>query len=82
MHIGHWLTSEFEYKERVLEFSEIQGEYSGENFAKIVKNMFIELGLESKLLTITADNISPNETLCYSLHTSLSKRFDVEFNDI
>lgn len=28
--IGHWLTPNFEYRERVLEFSEISGSHSGE----------------------------------------------------
>jgi hypothetical protein len=80
--IGHWLTSKFEYKERVLEFSEIQGDHTGENLAESVENMLIELSLEFKLLTITADNASNNETLCYSLYKNLSKRFDLEFNNI
>jgi hypothetical protein len=34
--IGHWLTEDFVYKERVLEFIEIDGAKSGENMAGIV----------------------------------------------
>ena len=34
--IGHWLTEDFIYKEKVLEFIEIKGPKSGENIAGIV----------------------------------------------
>ncbi|KAH8799135.1 ribonuclease H-like domain-containing protein [Xylogone sp. PMI_703] len=60
--IGHWLTTNFEYKERVLEFAEIQGEH--------IENMLLELNLDC------------NETLCYTLYENLSKRFELEFDDI
>lgn len=79
--IGHWLTSHFEYKERVLEFSEIQGEHTGENLAESVENMLVELNIESKLLSITADNASNNEALCYYLYENLCKRRDLDFNN-
>lgn len=29
--IGHWLTEEFEYREKALEFKELHGPHSGEN---------------------------------------------------
>jgi hypothetical protein len=32
--IGHWLTDDFEYRERLLEFAELQGIHSGENSRK------------------------------------------------
>ena len=80
--IGYWLTEDFEYKERVLEFTEIQGEHSRENLAEIVESLLIELNLESKLLTITADNTSNNETLYFTLYENLSKRFDIKFENI
>lgn len=79
--IGHWLTSNFEYKEWILEFSEIQGDHTGENLAESVENMLIELNLELKLLTITADNASNNEALCDYLYRNLSKRFDPDLNN-
>ena len=34
--IGHWLTEDFLYKERVLEFIELQGIHSGENLATAI----------------------------------------------
>ncbi len=34
--VGHWLTSNFEYKERLLAFKEVEGVHSRENLAAIV----------------------------------------------
>lgn len=73
--IGHWLTPTFEYRERVLEFSEITGSHSGENMAELLQNMLSELQLEDKLLTITADNASNNEALASELYFNLSETY-------
>ncbi|KAK9312050.1 hypothetical protein V1524DRAFT_466634, partial [Lipomyces starkeyi] len=72
--IGHWLNQDFEYQERLLEFKEIEGAHTGENLAEMVENLLIELDLEYKLLTITADNASNNETLVSELYFNLSTR--------
>ncbi|KAJ6125923.1 hypothetical protein N7471_010416 [Penicillium samsonianum] len=72
--IGHWLTDEFEYRERLLEFTELQGIHSGENLAIAVENMLIELSLEEKLISITGDNASNNEAMASELYFSLSDR--------
>lgn len=73
--IGHWLTPTFEYRERVLEFSEISGSHSGENMAELLQRMLSELQLEDKLLTITADNASNNESLASELYFNLSEKY-------
>jgi hypothetical protein len=72
--IGHWLTEGFEYQERLLEFTELQGTHSGENLASAVENMLIELNLEHKLISITGDNASNNEAMASELYFSLSNR--------
>lgn len=76
--IGHWLTDDFEYRERLLEFAELQGIHSGENLAITVENMLIELGLEDKLISITGDNASNNEAMASELYFSLSDRSGVQ----
>ncbi|CEL08111.1 hypothetical protein ASPCAL11264 [Aspergillus calidoustus] len=73
--IGHWLTPNFEYQERVLEFREISGSHSGENMAELLQSMLSELQLEDKLLTITADNASNNETLASELYFNLAEKY-------
>jgi hypothetical protein len=72
--IGHWLTKEFEYRERVLEFTELQGTHSGENLANTVENILVELSLEHKLISITGDNATNNEAMASELYFSLSDR--------
>ena len=62
-----------DYLERVLEFAELKGAYSGENIAHAVYNLLSELHLESKLITITADNASNNKAMVSILETLLSE---------
>jgi hypothetical protein len=69
--IGHWLTPDFIYKGRVLEFAELRGTHSGENIAQVVFSMLQELNLQQKLLTITGDNASNNEAMVLFLHDLL-----------
>jgi hypothetical protein len=47
----------------MLEFIEIQGPYTGENIAGIVLEVLKELGISTKLITITSDNAGNNDTL-------------------
>ena len=75
--IGHWLTEEFEYREKVLEFKELHGPHSGENLAAAVESLLIELGLEQKLLSITGDNASNNERMVLQLSQNLQKKHEI-----
>ncbi|KAJ5193615.1 hypothetical protein N7491_000946 [Penicillium cf. griseofulvum] len=74
--IGHWITPDFEKRDELLEFTEINGPHSGENLAEVVLKMLAELDIAPKLLTITWDNAGNNGTLCDSLHDQLLKRYD------
>jgi hypothetical protein len=66
--LGHWLTEDFEYQERTLEFTVLYIPHSGENLAAAVGAMLLELNLERKLLTITGDN---NEQIVLQLFHDL-----------
>jgi hypothetical protein len=74
--IGHWISPDFEKREELLEFTEINGPHSGENLAEVVLKMLDELDIAPKLLTITGDNAGNNGTLCDSLHDQLLKKYD------
>jgi ABC-type antimicrobial peptide transport system ATPase subunit len=56
-----------------LEFVEVRGSHVGEDLAKVVKKLCIELSIRDKLFTIIGDNASNNSTLCQSLYTSLKR---------
>jgi hypothetical protein len=73
--IGHWLTADFQYQERVLEFAEIEGPHSGQNMAELLQQTLAELQIEHKVLTITADNAANNETLMSELYLNLTEIF-------
>lgn len=73
--IGHWITAEFQHREHVLEFREIQGVHSGENMAEVLQTTLAELKIEHKLLAITADNAANNESLLSELYLNLAEKF-------
>ena len=73
--IGYWLTADFKYKERVLEFIELQGVHSRENMAELLNKTLIELKIKYKLLTIIKNNTTNNETLVTELFYYLAKKF-------
>jgi hAT family C-terminal dimerisation region len=76
--IGHWLTHDFEKREELLDFIEIEGRHSGENLAESVKGILEVFEIAHKLLTLTGDNAGNNLTLCDFLHAALSKSFEEE----
>jgi hypothetical protein len=73
--IRHWLTEDFIYKERVLEFTKIEGLKTRENIAAIVIDLLQELDIEYKVITITGDNASNNETLMDSVESRLIEQY-------
>lgn len=76
--IGHWITPDFEKREVLLDFAEIQGPHSGQNLADCLLTMVHELGIAPKVLTITGDNAGNNGTLCDILYTELLKEYEDE----
>lgn len=76
--IGHCLTEEFEYREKVLDFKELHGPHRGENLAAAIQALLIELNLERKLLSVTSDNASNNERMALELLNSLQKTYGAD----
>ncbi|EED21259.1 hypothetical protein TSTA_084900 [Talaromyces stipitatus ATCC 10500] len=74
--IGHWLTEDFFYKERVLEFIELHGIHSSENIAIAIQTTLSQLNLGEKLITITGDNASNNETMASELFHLLNSDWE------
>jgi hypothetical protein len=83
---GTWLSPELYRYRACLDFVEIQGAHSGEKLADIVYNTLKTLNIRQKLIAITADNASNNDTLCRHLFNRLSRHFDsydseVQYNE-
>ncbi|EED11799.1 hypothetical protein TSTA_109790, partial [Talaromyces stipitatus ATCC 10500] len=65
---AHWMSSDFQQYRACIEFVEIEGNHSGENLANIVATALQRFHISDKVITITADNASNNDTLHRYLH--------------
>lgn len=73
---AHWMSSAFQQYRTCIEFVEIEGNHSGENLANIVATVLERFHISDKVMTITADNASNNDTLHRCLFQKLSQRYD------
>jgi hypothetical protein len=73
---AHWMSSDFQQYQACIEFVEIEGNHSGENLANIVATVLERFYISDKVMTITADNASNNDTLHRYLYQKLSQRYD------
>ncbi|KAJ5267673.1 hypothetical protein N7478_010481 [Penicillium angulare] len=73
---AHWMSSAFQQHRACIEFVEITGNHSGENLANIVAAVLERFHISDKVMTITADNASNNDTLHRCLFQKLCQRYD------
>jgi hypothetical protein len=71
-----WLDQEFKRHQHSIELVEVQGSHSGENLAFVVFTALKRIKGCHRLLTITGDNASNNDTLCAYLHDLLLREYD------
>lgn len=65
---GHWLTHDWEYKSKLLDFATIEGSHSGLNLRNVLVKCLDRLGVPfEKILGITVDNATNNDTLLFWL---------------
>lgn len=60
---AHWISSDSQQYRACIEFVEIEGNQSGEILANIVATALQRFHISDKVITITADNASNNDTL-------------------
>jgi hypothetical protein len=63
-------------REALFEFTALKGVHFGENIARITFKSLEQLRVLQKLLALTADNASNNDTLVEHLHCQLLTQFD------
>lgn len=73
---GHWCGPDFKVYQVLLEFVEIDGTHSGENLSEIVFLVLKRLGVLQKLISVTGDNASNNDTLSRHLYNRMSRLYD------
>jgi hypothetical protein len=79
---AHWLSPDFQQYRACIEFVEIDGAHSGENLANIVATVLDRFHISAKVMTITADNASNNDTLHRFLYQKLSERYDEYLSEV
>ena len=69
---GYFIDEDWQYEEVLLGFEPLSGTHSGENLSAILLNVLIQHHIQDRVLAITTDNASNNNTLVSSLQQSLS----------
>lgn len=65
--IGFWIDSEWHLKEKVLDMDILRGSYTGKALAASVFKVLEDLQITSKILGVTCDNASNNDTMAAEL---------------
>jgi hypothetical protein len=73
---GSWAGPDMKVYKACLDFIEIKGSYSGENLVYYVYKRCKKLGILYKILTLTRDNASNNDTAAWYLYKKLSYVYD------
>jgi hypothetical protein len=73
---GSWAGPDIVVYKACFDFIEIKGTHSGENLAYYVYKRYKKLGILHKILTLTGDNASNNDTAARSLYKKLSYVYD------
>ncbi len=68
--VGHWVNDEWNKQEAILDFSEPEGEHTGENMAAAVLSCLKEFDIQKKFICITGDNASNNLAMARELLNS------------
>ncbi|CCO35189.1 Putative AC transposase AltName: Full=ORFA [Rhizoctonia solani AG-1 IB] len=66
-----WITNQWELRDTLIDFRELQGAHTGQNMAEQVASVVSELGIEDKVLALVSDNASNNGTLVTHLSNTL-----------
>lgn len=76
---AHYIDDSWSLKSTILDFKKVIGKHSGKNMAEHLVKILTEYTLSPKLLCITADNASNNNTLMTSLAEELDENEDLVF---
>ena len=73
---GSWAGPNIKVYKAYLDFIKIEGSYSGENLVYYVYKRYKKLGILYKILTLTRDNASNNDTAARYLYKKLAYIYD------
>ncbi|KAK7015603.1 ribonuclease H-like domain-containing protein, partial [Favolaschia claudopus] len=75
---GHW-EEDGKRINCLLDFVEVPKSHTGENLADVLHTVVDDFGIADRLISITCDNASPNDTMCQNLENRLDG-FNAEKN--
>jgi hypothetical protein len=70
----YYVSDDWQYKEVLIGFEPVSGSYTGQNLATVVNHVLQRLNLTHRLLAVTSDNASNNNTMAKTLASWLSSR--------
>lgn len=73
---GTWTGPDRRVYKALLDFINVPGSHSGDNLAEIIFRIGKRYGILHKILIITGDNASNNNTLCRYLYLRLLRKYD------
>ncbi len=76
---AHYIDNEWVLRKELLGFSLLEGEHSGEKLAAVLHEHIVDFNLENKILSITTDNASNNNTMMEELdHLTKDWEFPIQ----
>ncbi len=81
----HYIDKNWVIISTLLDFVEVKGSHTGENLAHYLVNVVNDFGISDKIIAITTDNASNNDTLMRSLSEILAKKdiiFQIEWSHV
>jgi hypothetical protein len=70
----YYISDSWEYREALLGFEPLSGQHTGRNLAEVVEAVLARHDLTQRLLVVTSDNASNNDTMRSTLESSFSSQ--------
>jgi hypothetical protein len=68
---GYFIDEDWQYREVLLGFEPLSGTHSGENLSAVLLDVLLQHEIQDRVLAITTDNASNNQTLVNALQQAL-----------
>ncbi|GBC48644.2 zinc finger BED domain-containing protein RICESLEEPER 2-like [Rhizophagus irregularis DAOM 181602=DAOM 197198] len=78
---AHWISDEWELKNILLDFVKLEGSHSGKNIKEFFLKSLKDFGIMTKILSITTDNASNNNTFLEEVSNELAEK-NIEFDNV
>ncbi|GBC51380.2 zinc finger BED domain-containing protein RICESLEEPER 2-like [Rhizophagus irregularis DAOM 181602=DAOM 197198] len=78
---AYWISDEWELKNILLDFVKLEGSYSGKNIKEFFLKSLKDFGIMTKILGITTDNASNNNTFLEEVSNKLVEK-NIEFDNV